>query len=449
MGIGKCKSQIFHFILEAARKRILSWKNGFLSQAGKDVLIKSVVMALPVYAMSCFRIPNTILDEISRMISRFWWNADEDHRKIHWVGWQEMTKTMEKGGLGFKEFRAFNNALLAKQLWRVETAPTQLISRVMRAKYFPNTGILMAQPKQHSSWTWKSWVSARYIMEKGLRFQVGDGHSINLWEHNWLPEQPLKIVSSRSNHSTLTLARDLMDVDGKKWNQTPVRQLFSPLEAEVILRIPISQFGAKDRPVWHFTTHGFYTVNSGYQLAIRIQNDRRGGAGPSGLVSAEGRKWKVLWEMRIKAKIKLFLWKCNHRALPVKVELKHRKMPIDPICLFCGEHEETLENIFFNAEGLREFGLLHQCRLQLTAYLLWHMWKSRLETIRWVLSEAHQFNWDKLLLYLDDKVMAKTLNDRASISKETKAITDDIFLLGSFSSSVNLGVIPIVRLGRK
>lgn len=125
-------------------------------------------------------------------------------------------KAKEIGGLGFKELRAFNDALLAKQLWRVETEPNLLMSRVMWAKYFPRAGILMAKPKQQSSWTWKSWVSANYIMEQGLQFQVSYSQSTNLWEHNWLPEQPLKPLSIRPTQSTLTLARDLMDVEGKK-----------------------------------------------------------------------------------------------------------------------------------------------------------------------------------------------------------------------------------------
>ena len=35
------------------------WHNQFLSQAGKEVLIKYVLQAKPVYPMSCFLIPKT------------------------------------------------------------------------------------------------------------------------------------------------------------------------------------------------------------------------------------------------------------------------------------------------------------------------------------------------------------------------------------------------------
>lgn len=161
--------------------------------------------------------------------------------------------------------------------------------------------------------------------------------------------------------------------------------------------------------MWHFTPNGVYTVGSGYKLATSIQMKRSGEAGQSREVSEESRKWKALWQIRIKGKIKMFLWKCNHRALPVRVELNQRKMQVDSICLLCGDEEETVEHLFFNYDRAKRIwaispvtwdGIQRQScyfkdwwatiseahasteghsRLQLTAYLLWHIWKSRNE----------------------------------------------------------------------
>lgn len=72
---------------------------------------------------------------------------------------------------------------------------------------------------------------------------------------------------------------------------------------------------------------------------------------------------------------------------------------------------------------------------------------ARLETIQWVLSEAHNYNWDKVILHLDDKVMAKQLYIGVLISKETKAITDDIFLLGSLFEFYKFGIDPNSLVG--
>lgn len=58
-----------------------------------------------------------------------------------------MTYQMDQGGLGLKDLRAFNEVLLAKQVWRFITKPNLLMSRLMKARYFPNTSIFKGKVK--------------------------------------------------------------------------------------------------------------------------------------------------------------------------------------------------------------------------------------------------------------------------------------------------------------
>lgn len=70
--IGKSKSRVFEYLKEKVWKRIQGWKERMLSNAGKEILIKAVAQAIPIYAMACFDITKTLCDQMSTMICRYW-----------------------------------------------------------------------------------------------------------------------------------------------------------------------------------------------------------------------------------------------------------------------------------------------------------------------------------------------------------------------------------------
>ncbi|KAH0988060.1 hypothetical protein GBA52_015237 [Prunus armeniaca] len=51
------KTQMFQFVRENLWRRLTTWNGKLLSAAGKEVLIKVVAQALPIYTMSVFKLP--------------------------------------------------------------------------------------------------------------------------------------------------------------------------------------------------------------------------------------------------------------------------------------------------------------------------------------------------------------------------------------------------------
>ena len=104
----------FNFIKDKVAKKLCHWKRDLLSVSGKEVLIKAVGIAIPIYSFGCFRLPDSLLDEIHKMIVNFWWGQKNNERKQSWIGWKTLCRPKSEGRLGFKDLKVFNLAMLGK-----------------------------------------------------------------------------------------------------------------------------------------------------------------------------------------------------------------------------------------------------------------------------------------------------------------------------------------------
>ena len=81
--VGRNKTASLNFIKERVWNKLQGWKEKLLSQAGREVLLKAVVQAIPTFAMGCFKLPSRLLHDIEMMIRKFWWAQRDDQCKIH------------------------------------------------------------------------------------------------------------------------------------------------------------------------------------------------------------------------------------------------------------------------------------------------------------------------------------------------------------------------------
>lgn len=101
------------------------------------------LQAISTYIMACFRLPVSLCKEMEGICARFWWGGD-NKGGVHWKSWEGLCKPKEEGGMGFRSFSPFNQALIAKQVWRMIVYPDLLASQVFKARYFRSCDVMDA-----------------------------------------------------------------------------------------------------------------------------------------------------------------------------------------------------------------------------------------------------------------------------------------------------------------
>lgn len=71
---------MFQFVKNKVWKKLKGWKEKFFSPAGRGL---AVVQAIPSYVMECFRLLNSVCNQIEALTVKFFWSGNVDEREIH------------------------------------------------------------------------------------------------------------------------------------------------------------------------------------------------------------------------------------------------------------------------------------------------------------------------------------------------------------------------------
>ncbi|XP_048622814.1 uncharacterized protein LOC125591926 [Brassica napus] len=339
----KCK--LFAFLKDKLMHRVNGWTGRWLSKGGKEVLIKSILLALPTYVMSTFLLPLEICENLASAIARFWWSSNPQKRGIHWAKWEKVCAPREEGGIGFRMIHEFNLALLAKQLWRLVQFPDSLVARVLRGRYYRLSSPLRVNSTNNPSYVWNSISAARKLLLLGIRLKIHSGYDVKVWEDPWIPTIPSRPAAPVAPvmHPNMRVS-DLINQTSKEWDVRLLESYVNMDDIQLIRSLAISSSHRRDSFCWSYTRNGQYTVKSGYWVArnlLKVEEEQEV------LEPSITNLQAFAWKLKAPMKIRHLIWQLLTGHVAVTRNLARRNMRCDNYCPRCGELEESVTHAIF------------------------------------------------------------------------------------------------------
>ncbi|KAL5755359.1 hypothetical protein ACOSP7_023579 [Xanthoceras sorbifolium] len=144
------------------------------------------------------------------------------------------------------------------------------------------------------------------------------------------------------------MVASLISPASHSWDLAKIDQVFVAADRDSILEIPLSLGDCNDSLIWHFNKNGEYSVKSGYRVAAQEKLSLKGSSS-----CPDSKWWLALWNLNIPPKVKIFIWRVCHNAIPSLCNLCSRKIVVDPCCSRCGDAPESSAHALFWCSSVR------------------------------------------------------------------------------------------------
>jgi hypothetical protein len=340
---------IWNGVVEKIERRLASWKRMYLSKGGRITLIKSTLSNLPTYLLSLFLIPASVANRIEKLYRDFLWGGLGNEFKFHLVNWSKVCSPISEGGLGIRNLRTFNKALLGKWLWRYAHEREAWWRIVVDAKFGSMRGGWCSRVPSgpHGVGLWKNIRRGWSVLFSHTRFELGNGSKISFWDDLWCGDLPLRVafpvlydiacekhalvadyldLSSGSPHWDVTFIRAAHD-----WELASVASFFTLLYSH-----PPSREG-EDKLWWIPSRKGKFDVRSFYRVLVGI--------------NAHHFPWKSIWRTKAPVKVAFFAWSAALGKILTMDNLRKRHVIVIDRCCMCKRHGESVDHLLLHCEA--------------------------------------------------------------------------------------------------
>ena len=194
------------------------------------------------------------------------------------------------------------------------------------------------------------------FIEGGIKFPL-DLLLINfvnyILKSKWLPTPTThKVISTLRDFDDFPMFTSLIDENSKWWKPDLVKSLFLHLEANEILKIPLSHNLPEDSLIWLGKKKGSFTMKSAYYVAKELEEF--GATSTSSSNHLASPFWKKIWQVNIPPKVKIFARRVRLDGLPTMLNLRRRGLNTAGFCQICNKELESISHTLFHCNHAKQ-----------------------------------------------------------------------------------------------
>lgn len=174
-------------LIEKVVKRVNSWKNRYLSYAGRVVLIKAVLTSMQIYWTTSFILPKSVIDELNAICRKFLWSGTDLSSKVPLVSWKTVCHPYKEGGLAIRNIETSNKAVYFRHIWSLETKPDNLWVQWVNRNLIKERNFWTIPIPADSSWCWRKVLECRSLASNLFLNLIGNGNNVSFWRDPWHP----------------------------------------------------------------------------------------------------------------------------------------------------------------------------------------------------------------------------------------------------------------------
>ena len=201
-------------MVDKVNDRLPSWKSRLLSKAGRAVLIKSVLSAIPMHTAMVVDLSPWAIKQIDKRRRAFLWNGSDDAKGGScMLAWPKVCRPPELGGLGFLDLKLFSYTLRMRWLWMKRTEENRPWSQL---------------PDKHEDMVLSMFQASIYI-------ELGDGNCSFFWTDRWLQGQSIRDIAPCLFEAVGPRIQKTRTVTDGHQNDCWIRDITGALTVQVLL----------------------------------------------------------------------------------------------------------------------------------------------------------------------------------------------------------------------